>query len=76
LESPVAQSELPTVTGTDLSEQEALDPEAIPSATPRDKRQETSNSSVTNVASQPYQTLITSTSFYAKPQEKEKRKPL
>jgi len=78
LESSIAQSELPTVTGIDLSEQEAPDPELIPSATPGDKNddQETNNSPVTTITSQPFKSFVSPTSFYAKPPEKEKRKPL
>ena len=66
------------MTGIDLSEQEALDPEVIPSATPGDKNDdhETDNSSVTTVAPRSFKTFVSPTSFYAKPSEKEKRKPL
>ena len=79
MESTIAQSELPAVTGTDFSEQEAFDPEAIPSATPRDKNndQGTNSPSVATVASQPFKGFVPPTSFYAKPPEKKgKRKPL
>ncbi|KAF9653003.1 hypothetical protein BDM02DRAFT_3266009 [Thelephora ganbajun] len=79
LELPVTQSELPMLTGTDLSEQEAFDPEEISSATPRDKNddQKTDHSSDTTVASQQFKTFIPPTSFYAKtPENKEKREPL
>ena len=66
------------MTGIDLSEQEALDPEVVPSATPGDNNddQEANNSSITTVASQSFKTFVSPTSFYAKPPEKEKRKPL
>ena len=70
---------LPTIIGIDFSEQEALDPEAIPSLTPGDKNsdQETDNPSVTALASQTFKTFVSPTSFYAKPSEKkENRKPL
>jgi len=79
LESPIAQSELPTLSGTDLSEREALDPEAVPSATPSDESdgRESTNSPAVTAVSQPSKTFIAPTSFYAKPPEnKEKRKPL
>ena len=79
MESPVSQSQLPMLTGTDLSEQEALDPEAIPFATPRDKKddQEISCPPVVTISSQPSKSFVPPTSFYAKPPEKkEKRKPL
>lgn len=79
MESHVTPSELPTLTGIDLSEQEALDPEAIPATTQGDKAddRETNNSSVAAAASQPFKAFIPPTSFYAKPPEKkEKRKPL
>lgn len=79
MEAPIAQSELPIVNGADLSEQEALDPEAIPSAAPRDKDddQEANDPSVATATSQPFKAFIPPTSFYAKPPEKkEKRKPL
>lgn len=78
LESPIAQSELPTLTGVDLSEQEALDPEAIPVTTPRDKSddRETNNPPVAAAVSQPSKAFVPPTPFYAKlPEKKEKRKP-
>jgi len=66
------------VTGIDLSEQEALDPEVAPSATTGDKNddQEANNSPVTTAAPQSFKSFVSPTSFYAKPPEKEKRKPL
>ena len=65
------------MTGIDLSEQEALDPEVVPSPTPgdNDDDHEANNSSIT-VASQSFKAFVSPTSFYAKPPEKEKRKPL
>ena len=79
MESPIAWSALPTLTGTDPSEQEALDPEATPYATLREKNgdKERDDSSVTAATLQPIKTFVPPTSFYAKPLEKkEKRKPL
>jgi DNA repair and recombination protein RAD54B len=79
LDSPIAQSELPTLTGTDLSQNEAFDPDAIPFATPRDKddEQETNNPSEITAALQPSKSFVPPTSFYGNPPEKkEKRKPL
>ena len=79
MESPIAQSELPMLTGTDLSEQETLDLEAIPFATPKDKNndQDIDSSSAATVAPQHSKGFIPPTSFYAKPPEKkENRKPL
>ena len=76
LESPIAQSELPMLTGTDLSEQDALDPEAT-AARDRSDDREANSSSIPAAASQPFKNFVPPTSFYAKPPEKkEKRKPL
>ena len=79
LELPVPQSELPMLTGTDLHEREALDSEAIPFATPRNKKdeQEINSPSVLITSLQSSKSFVPPTSFYANPLEKkEKRKPL
>ena len=78
MESSISKSELPTLNGTDHSEQEAFDPEATPFATPRDNdgNQEINKPLEVSVASQPVKSFVPPTSFYAKPPEKEKRKPL
>jgi hypothetical protein len=81
LESHVARSEVPILTGVDLyeHEQEALDPEAIPFATPRIKNddQEINSPSVITTSLQSSKSFVPPTSFYANPPEKkENRKAL
>lgn len=63
------------LTGTDLREQEAFDPEAIPFATPRNKNNDQEIAITTSAQSS--KSFVPPTSFYANPPEKkEKRKPL
>lgn len=79
MESSIAQSELPPLTGTDLSGLEAPDLEVIPTPTPSDKGddRETIDPSVAATTLQTTRGFVPPASFYGNPSEKkEKRNPL